>query len=82
MEDERPPRWMVVGVYLYALTQFVFYVGLLAGVAFKSRSAMYTALAALAAVFTMHLVAAAIEYRKTMRRPWPKVAPLPDDDDD
>jgi hypothetical protein len=82
MEDERPPQWMVIGVYVYAIAWFFLYASAFVGFAFQSRLAVLTAVAAFAAVLTFHLVAGIIEYRKTMRRPWPDVQPLPDDDDD
>jgi hypothetical protein len=30
----------------------------------------------------MHLVRGVVHYRRTMRRPWPRVPPIEDDDDD
>jgi len=81
MEREPTPRWMVIWGYLYALVEFVLFASGFVGFAFQSRPAVYTAIAAFAAVLTLHLLAGVIEYRKTMRRPWPKVAPLVDDDD-
>lgn len=29
-----------------------------------------------------HILAGVVQYRKTMRRPWPRVSPVEDDDDD
>jgi hypothetical protein len=80
--EEAPPRWMVIGVYFYALVEFVLYGSVFVGLVFQSRPAAYAAVGAFAAVFTLHLLAGVIEYWRTMRRPWPKVAPLADDDDD
>jgi integral membrane sensor domain MASE1 len=37
--------------------------------------------AAVAAAVVGHVVIAALRYRQVMRRPWPKVEPLTDDDD-
>ena len=39
-------------------------------------------LAGVAGMFVSQLVYIAFAYRQTMRRPWPKVRPLEDDDDD
>jgi hypothetical protein len=36
---------------------------------------------ALGALIAVHVGVGAIAYRRTMRRPWPAVSPLPDDDD-
>jgi hypothetical protein len=81
MAAEPAPRWMVIGVYLYALVEFVLSASVLVGFAFQSRPAVYAALGAFAVALTLHVLAGVIEYRRTMRRPWPKVAPLVDDDD-
>ena len=78
---ERPPRWMYVAVYGWTLAQFVLYGSLVAGLLLESRRAGLIAVGAFAVVLTMHLVAGVTEYVKTMRRPWPDVPPLSDDDD-
>jgi VanZ family protein len=62
------------------VANFVLYGSVLAGLAFQSRRA--GVIAAFAVVLSMHLLAGVAEYRKTMRRPWPDVAPLTDDDEE
>ena len=46
------------------------------------RWGAFAALGAIAVEFVVYLVAAIVIYRRTMRRPWPKVAPAEDDDDE
>lgn len=46
------------------------------------RWGAFAALGAIAVEFLVFLVAAVVIYRRTMRRPWPKVAPVEDEDDD
>jgi hypothetical protein len=46
------------------------------------RWGAYAAVGAIVVRFWIYLVVAIQNYRATMRRPWPKVAPLKDDDDD
>jgi hypothetical protein len=46
------------------------------------RPGAIIAVAALAATVLIHVVNGVIEYRRVMRRPWPEVDPLRDDDDD
>ncbi|HVM16493.1 MAG TPA: hypothetical protein VM290_02825 [Gaiellaceae bacterium] len=55
--------------------------GVVAAVAGLSASAWILA-GALGGVVAAHLAIAAVSYRRTMRRPWPAVAPLPPDDED
>ena len=45
------------------------------------RPSAWLLVAALTAVVAGHLVISAIAYRRTMQREWPRVEPLPDDDD-
>jgi hypothetical protein len=73
---------MVIGVYSWSLANFVLCGSLLAGLLFESQRAGLIAIAAFVAMLSMHFLLAVVEYRRTMRRAWPKVAPLPDDDDD
>ena len=44
------------------------------------RPAAWILPSALAALLATHLGVSAVAYRRTMRREWPKVAPVPDDD--
>jgi hypothetical protein len=54
--------------------------GLYAGV-LGSRWGAYVALGGFTVHIALHHTAAIVMYRGVMRRPWPKVAPLDDDDD-
>jgi hypothetical protein len=82
MKDERPSQWMVVGVHAWTLANVVLYGSVFAAFVFESRPAAFIAIVAFAAVLAMHVLLAVVEYRRTMRRPWPNVPPLLDDDDD
>lgn len=44
------------------------------------RAGAWLLLVALTALVALHLVISVVAYRRIMRRPWPQVAPLPDDD--
>jgi hypothetical protein len=46
------------------------------------RPGAFLAIAGLSGTVVFHLVGGLIEYRRTMNRPWPKVPPLDDEDDD
>jgi hypothetical protein len=46
------------------------------------RLAVFLLLAGVIGLFGMRLAFALVEYRRTMRRPWPRVPPLQDDDDE
>jgi hypothetical protein len=48
--------------------------------AFGWRPAAWILVAVVAATVAGHVLIAAIRYRRTMRRPWPRVEPLSDDD--
>jgi hypothetical protein len=48
---------------------------------FDRRLAVFLALAAVIGLFLTHLTVGVVGYRQTMRRPWPKVPPLEDDDE-
>ena len=65
----------------YFLLFLVLYGGVFAGLAFQSRTAAYVALAGFLTTLTVHVLVAVVYYRQVMRREWPKVAPLADDDD-
>jgi hypothetical protein len=56
--------------------------GVLGGLLLGSRVGAIVALIALCASLTLHVMNGLIEYRRVMRRPWPRVEPLDDDDDD
>ncbi len=46
-----------------------------------SETGAWILLVALAALITTHLAISVVAYRRTMRRAWPAVRPLADDDD-
>ena len=67
----------------------VFYLGfalaLFVGVALlavSTRTGVYVALVGFVGYIGMHLALGIGTYRATMRRPWPKVPPMEDDDDE
>jgi Na+/melibiose symporter-like transporter len=79
-----PPRrdrldslWQVLGTVATGAVV----IGAFAALAGWSPAA-WILVAVVAAAVVGHLVVAILRYRKIMRRPWPKVEPLPDDDDD
>jgi hypothetical protein len=45
------------------------------------RPSAWLLVGALTAVVAGHLAISAVAYRRTMRREWPRVEPLPNDDD-
>jgi hypothetical protein len=49
---------------------------------FAQRLGVFLMLAGFSGVFACHLAVGIVGYRHTMRRPWPKVPPIQDDDDD
>jgi hypothetical protein len=56
--------------------------GILVGLFLGWRAGAVVALIALCASLALHVMNGLIEYRRVMRRPWPQVEPLDDDDDD
>ena len=48
----------------------------------ESHAAAWMVVATLAALVVAHLAIASISFRRTMRREWPRVEPLPLDDDE
>jgi hypothetical protein len=58
------------------------FVGAFAGFVFGWRAGALIAVLALAASLVLHVVNGLVEYRRVMRRPWPSVPALEDDDDD
>jgi hypothetical protein len=78
-----PPRgdrldwlWQVLGTVVTG----AIIVGAFAALAGWSPAA-WILVAVIAAAVAGHVVIAVLRYRQVMRRPWPKVEPLPDDDD-
>jgi len=73
-----PPHlrlWRMVGI----LDMPAFIVGVLAALA-GHRWGAYVLVANLVVQIGSHLIVGAWAYREVMTRPWPKVAPLDDDD--
>jgi hypothetical protein len=60
---------------------FALYGSMILGFAFASRLAALVALVAFTVTLAVHIGMSAVYYRQVMRREWPKVAPLADDDD-
>lgn len=65
----------------YLLLVVLLYGSVAAGFVFESRFAVFVALAAFSVTLAVHLGVSILEYRRIMRREWPKVEPLTDDDD-
>jgi hypothetical protein len=64
---------------------FAFVLALFAGVALllvERRAGVFLMLAGFVGYIGMHLLLGIGSYRATMRRPWPKVPPIEDDDDE
>jgi threonine/homoserine/homoserine lactone efflux protein len=68
----------------WALTALVVSLFVAVGLALllRSRVAAWAVVAIITAEFAIWLGISIVAYRSTMRREWPKVEPLPDDDDD
>ena len=49
---------------------------------FARRLGVFLMLAGVLGMFATRLVVGIVSYRQTMRRPWPKVPPIEDDDDE
>ena len=52
-----------------------------AAVLFESRLAAWALVGAAVLLFLSRFTIGVVSYRRVMSRPWPRVAPLPDDDD-
>ena len=72
-------REALLSVVLTALTGALF-VAITAAVLFRWEPAAWAIVAIITAEFAVYFVIAVIVYRRTMRREWPKVEPLTDDD--
>ena len=79
-EQERPSTFAIAAARPSSLWLLVMIVGIY-GAAFGWRPGAYVMLTALLGLVGGHLVMGITEYRRVMRRPWPQVAPLDDDDD-
>ena len=73
--------WMRLAAQGYFLLVLLLYGGIAAGFVFESRPAVFLVLATFLAMLAIHLLVSVLAYRQVMRREWPKVAPLTDDDD-
>ena len=70
---------------LFLIVFYLFFALMLIGVVtllFDLRLGALLLLAGVLGTSAARLAAIVIGYRQTMRRPWPKVRPLEDDDDD
>jgi hypothetical protein len=74
--------WVRSAVSGYNLLFLVLYGSMFVGFAFASRVAAFVVLGALVATLMVHIAVALLNYRHVMRREWPKVEPLDDEDDD
>ena len=69
---------------VFQLAYLGFALALFIGVAlliFSARLGVLLALVGFGGYVGMHLVVGIVGYRQTMRRPWPKVPPVEDDDE-
>jgi hypothetical protein len=73
-------RWMRLLTVVYLVAIGVMYAGIAAAV-FGWKPSAWLMLSGAAGFGAIHLAGGIVEYRRVMRRPWPRVAPLPDDDD-
>jgi len=76
----QPGRITVVVSRLNPILMLLLVAGAYGG-ALGSRVGAFAMLAAVCCRVGGHLLVGLTEYRRTMRRPWPKVPPLDDDDD-
>jgi hypothetical protein len=79
-DDERPNLFALVAASLGPVWLIVMMIGLY-GAAFGWRPSAYFMITALLGYIVMHLLMGITEYRRVMRRPWPQVPPIDDDDD-
>jgi len=81
LKDREPPNKVArVAARLDVLWLLVLMIGAY-GAGFGWRPGAYFLLASLLGLLLGHLVMGITEYRRVMGRPWPKVAPLDDDED-
>jgi hypothetical protein len=79
--QDRPARSAIAAAYLsYVWTALLCVGGF--GAALGWRPGVVFMLAGVSGFVAGHLIMGLTEYRRIMRRPWPKVSPLDDDDDD
>jgi hypothetical protein len=70
-----------VAIYLLPGFDLLLFVGGF-GAALSWRPGAFLMLTGAAGLLTTHLFIGVSAYRETMNRPWPRVQPLPEDDDD
>jgi hypothetical protein len=73
--------WLRAASLVYTVLFVFLYGSAFAAFLFESEVAALLVLGGFVGTLTFHLVSAVIVYRETMRREWPKVEPLADDDD-
>jgi hypothetical protein len=78
---DQPTPITVAVVRLSLLWTVLLVVGAYAGV-FGWRPGAFIMLAAVCCTIAGHLLVGVTEYRRAMRRAWPEVQPLEDDEDD
>jgi len=78
---DRPSAIAVVATRL-GLVWLVLLVGGGYAAVLGRRGGAFLMLAAVCGTIADHLLIGVSEYRRIMRRPWPKVSPLDDDEDD
>lgn len=82
MEDQDRPAAIAIGAaYLAYVWAALLCVGGF-GAALGWRPGVVLMLAGVSGFVAGHLIMGFTEYRRIMRRPWPKVRPLDDDEDD
>jgi Flp pilus assembly protein TadB len=83
-DELSPHERAVASVYAGVLlaSQAAILVGVFAAVLFASVVSAGLMLAGLAGFAVAEILFGVFAYRRVMRRPWPKVPPLVDDDDD
>ena len=79
-DDERPNVFALIAARLSPLWLIVMTVGLCAA-AYGWRPGAYLLITAVLGYIATHLLIGVTEYRRVMRRAWPKVSPLEDDDE-
>jgi RsiW-degrading membrane proteinase PrsW (M82 family) len=78
--NDRPNKLALVAAYLLPVWLIVMVVGLYAA-AFGWRPGAYLMITALLGDIVSHTLMGVTEYRRVMRRPWPKVPPIDADDE-
>jgi len=77
----RELSWRYRIVYAVYQLAFLLQIGGVFAALLGRRFGAYFAIGGMATSFTVHLTLGIAGYREVMGRPWPKVAPIVDDDD-